>query len=407
MHLKLNLFKTLYRKVSSKKTPYFLAEKITKQRVSNRIEGGFAVPAGADTFSISRIGNKKDPYYKHVITSFYDSQGQIIKRHIVDSYAQPVEKDYFTGGALRKFSAEATRFFKTKKIVTKTAQPGSKPKIKEDTFYIFKLSEGQNPVKISRHTVESTPFSVSDEHFVSRHGTNIKARITEYPANYGKEPNNKALSLFAEMEMPDNYTGADIIINSLSNTPNVRIDRHDPFIAARFLLGEDKVKYLTKHFLKLKNLDNLGIKVEINPEKVRETSRAYFSLQDRAIYWKKVPNESLVAGTAAHEAEHAYQHSIIGRYENMFNLGGTAFEQDCGAILPPLMQKEIPNAKRYLFASRNYPEPGMPDFHRLYYENALEIDAQKAGEKAIKEYEQGRAQFLEQFRYIPDLGDVF
>lgn len=401
MHLKLNTLKTLYRKVSSKKTPYFLAEKITKQKVSSRIEGGYAVPAGTDTFSLARIGSTKNPSYKCVITSFYDSQGQIIKRHITDSYALDIEKDYLTGGALMQVAPDVTRFFNTKKIVTKTARPGLKPKIKEDIFYIFKPFEGKKPVKVSRHTVEYTPYDLPQE------DTNIKVRISEYPMNYGREPKNAKISVFAEMDLPDSFTGADIKIHSISNTTNVRINKQDPFLAARFLLGEEKVKYLTKYFLKQKNLENLGIKVQVNPEKVEGNNRACFSVMDRAVYWKEVPRDRPAVCTAAHEAEHAYQHSLIGRYRRLFNMGGTAFEQDCGVVLPPPTAKEIPEARRYLIAAENYPHPAMPDFDRLYEENLLEIEAQRAGKNAFKQYEKDRALLFEQFRYIPDEGDVF
>lgn len=404
----LNTLKNLYRKIIPRKKTFTLTEKIIKQDIAHCSSYGFAVPYNADKFSLVRVENKSKPWDKRTITSFYDNNEKLIKRYIYDVRQGTKERTYSYDCANLQSSGKKNAAINIRNTVTKIlVGKNSKQKIKDETFYILHNKNHQNPDS-TQHSIKLS--SQVSKYEYTKDGMKIESAITEYPETLNREPKSAKKSISATIEIPDTYTCAKTVVTNVRETPNlspkVSALRGDKFLAARFLLGEEKIKFLTKYFLKQKNLERLAVKVELNPHKA-ENAAANFCVRDRAIYWKRVPKNLRAEDIAAHEVEHAHQFAQIGRYEKQFSLPSNSYEQDCARVLGPLKPEEIPEAKRYYIASNEYPDAKMPNYEALHDANYLEQKAEEAGQKAIQEYAKGRKILKHLFKFIPDRGDIF
>lgn len=408
----LNTLKNLYRKIIPPKKTYILTEKILKQDIAHCSSYGFAVPYNADKFSLVRVENKSKPWDKRTITSFYDNNEKLIKRYIYDARQGTKERTYSYDCANLRRRGKNNAAINIRNTVTKILEgKNSKLKVKDETFYILHNKNRKNPDS-TQHPIKLS--SQVSKYEYTKGGVKIESAITEYPETLNREPKSAKKSISATIEIPDTYTCADAVVTNVKKTPNLSPNlspkvsalHDDKFLAARFLLGEEKIKFLTKYFLKQKNLERLAVKVELNPHKA-ENAAAAFCVRDRAIYWKRVPKNLRAEDIAAHEAEHAHQFAQIGRYEKQFSLPATAYEQDCARVFGPLKAEEIPEAKRYYIASNEYPDAKMPNYEALHDANYLEQKAEQAGQKAMKAYSKGREMLKNLFKFIPERGDIF
>ena len=88
----------------------------------------------------------------------------------------------------------------------------------------------------------------------------INAKVTEFPLTGLKFSKKKEIGLKLEFieDLP--------FIRETFETANVKFSSNDKYLPFRFILDDNlKLKSLTRHFIKEKNLDKLNIKVTIHP----------------------------------------------------------------------------------------------------------------------------------------------
>ena len=104
--------------------------------------------------------------------------------------------------------------------------------------------------------------------------------------------------------------------------------------------------------------------------------------------------------TASHEAEHAYQHSLIGR----LGRAKTYYEKTCRWDKGPLkFEYEIVEARKYAEARDNYPILNPKEDlskNEDYQNNYLELKARLASKIATEIYDVGRKKLMDIFKYV-------
>lgn len=337
------------------------------------------------------VGKRKDKDYYREIVSYYDDYDQIIMRTQSGNNIPRTKRTYtYSSGYTNDNKPVDIREVHTTQYIPayEGANQGRWAPVCNEQQYVrnnIELSKKKKVVNAKKLHITRTDYSTNG---------NRNITLTEYPMVYGFEPK----SAKKEMKIGLNFKFGEKIptITDLSGSKNVELPQNDEFLKFRFLVGEEKQEALAKYFLEKKGLANA--KVGVGTKKTHDTSNAEFDPEWGWIWFNKIVREP--AKTAAHEVEHAWQHSIIGRA-----FAQTPYEQRCRDIYGPLDTIELQiEAQRLAQAKAIYPSDTRTADGELkpeYLNNYFEVKAREAGEKAKEAYNKGRDFIIKQFKTIP------
>lgn len=253
------------------------------------------------------------------------------------------------------------------------------------------VKEGKKALQLLTRRVDYDPKDMDFEQIT----------YTKYPLNlgFGKKSDKQVLS--AKIKKGNK----DVKISELKQTANLGIDESDEFLKYRILdpRTADGMEYLTYKFLRDKNLDKLYLRVYPLDSDVGKNSAGYFSARKSQICYSPVLenyySEDVVA-VVAHETEHAYQHSLIGRVGKGIN----SYEYEALREFGPIEygDNNFRKSIEYAIARDEYPSYSSTEDlsrNRLYQENLLEVDAFAVEEPAKKAYTKNlkNFEFFDQF----------
>ena len=378
-----HLKQDIIHKINPEKCKFVLLEKTQKINIDQYKTFSGNTPQNADSFTFATIGMKDDKNFKKKITTFYSGEN-IVQRLFETSDGERIIREYEHHGQDVKGSN-----CKYRKIVQKKMADG-RPEfvtnlIEEMRTYI---SETKKNKKTGKNLLKLEIIkNIID-------GNKISATITEYPFNGDRKvPKISNLRKIAGLEIELNESTP--IITGTFETTNIKLPSNDKYLPYRFILDtKTKIKELTKHFIKEKNLDKLNIKVRVK-DTIGKNTAGYFDEERNEIVYAMSTCD--FARTSAHEVEHAYQYCQIGRVGKGYSQYGKNSRKIYGNIenLEDSME-----AYKYSVASINYPK--LTDEEDLsknmdYMNNYLEVKAREAGERASKEYKEKGAEFNKQF----------
>ena len=389
----INIFRTnKVKPIIPKDKKYYLIEKIENMPIKKFPNDSWSIPKDAVTFKQVKIGKTKDAEYRRNITSFYNKDNKIIRQFQSGTEIPITCKEYSYEDKLTKNE----KLIRIKRIQTEKYLPIDGVmdwQITSDVEQLVNtdLNKKKNHTFAQKITIKKTKYNVNSK------GEKFTTVYTEYPFNLGFEPKKNLKILGANIEMQN---GIPYITGTIES-PTVKFPENDKFLAFRFLNRERKQESLARYFLKQKGLERAKVEVETGNELVPENAAAVFSHGYGSIYFKEIPQYTSPAKSAAHEAEHAYQYSLIGRLGEK----DSEYEKRCFRVfgqLPTSAKRE--EALKYQEAKSKYPK--IDDIEDLskdeeYQNNYLEVKAREAGRKAKKEYEKGRKELFNQFKYVP------
>lgn len=217
---------------------------------------------------------------------------------------------------------------------------------------------------------------------------------------------------FLEMVTSQNDNG-ETTIKSFTKSPSVSDSiLNDEYLPFRLYEATDVRKAITKFFIKKNNLDDVGIHVIPNRSRMGISAANFNSLNGDISFSNKLSvidwrNKTDFVNDAAHEVEHARQHSLIGRLVGEEAFTGTYYNrcfEKKGQI------KDTPSfleAREYLIdmsLTRQYDFSNPAVFNQysdIYYNSVLEKGARLAGEAAKQDYTAQGQNFAEEFSHIP------
>lgn len=390
----INIFRTnKVKPIIPKDKKYYLIEKIENMPIKNFPQDSWSIPKDAVTFKQVKIGKTKDSEYRRDIISFYNKENKIIRQFQSGTEIPITWKEYSYEDKLSKNED----LIRVKRIQTEKHLPVGGVTDWQKTSDVEQLvntdlNKKKNHTFAQKITIKKTKYNVNSQ------GKKFTTVFTEYPFNLGFEPKKNLKILGADIEMKN---GIPYITGTIES-PTVKFPEDDKFLAFRFINREQKQESLARYFLKQNGLERANVEVETGKDLVPENAAAVFSHGYGSIYFKEIPQYTSPAKSAAHEAEHAYQYSLIGR------LRGTdsEYEKRCFRIFGKLLSSsKREEALKYEEAKLKYPK--IDDIEDLsknkeYQNNYLEVKAREAGKKAKKEYEKGRKELFNQFKYIPN-----
>lgn len=378
--------------------PYILLEKTRHKSVDRFPKDSWAIPEGADTFTRVLIGKSSDSSYRREIVSFYNKDNKIIHRYQKGTDIPRMSKKYdYSSGVTAALKNVKIRTIATK-IYSEDGGSLGVPHwkhVSDVEQFVYYAASNKNGVYSKKVQINKTLYHDKTE--MDKAADKFSVVMTEYPATLGFEPKTAKKVMGVDIEM---HKGLPYIVGTVES-PNVKFPVDDKFLAFRFLKGEQKQEALARYFLKEKGLEDAGIYVGTSESKVSPNAVACFKADKGEIWFKMVPTRSQPISIAAHEAEHAYQHFLIGR---LFG-GSTDYEARCMDLFGPLIKfTEIREAKKCNVANANYPRTTDTEDlgkNENYMNNYLEVKAREAGEKAYKEYCDGYNFLIKQFPYLP------
>ena len=378
-----HLKQDIIHKINPEKCKFVLLEKTQKINIDQYKTFSDNTPQNADSFTIVTIGKREDKNYKKKITTFYSDEN-VVERLFESTEGERIIREYEHRGQDVKDSNCRYRKIVQKKMVNGRPEFVTNL-IEEMRTYI---SETKKNKKTGKNCLKLEIIkNIID-------GNKISATITEYPFNGDRKvPKISNLRKIAGLEIELNESTPNI--TGTFETTNVKLPANDKYLPYRFILDtKTKIKELTKHFIKEKNLDKLNIKVRVEDTLGKNTA-GYFDEERNEIVYAITASD--IANTTAHEVEHAYQHCQIGRVGK----GYSQYGRNSRKIYGPIDNlQESMEAHKYSIASINYPKlSDEEDFSKNmdYMNNYLEVKAREAGEKASKEYKYIGAEFNKQF----------
>lgn len=375
---------------------FVLFEKTDKLPVSSFPENSWAVPEGAETFRRVRMGKASNSDFNREIVSFYDKENRIIKQWQRGSDIPNQMRVYtYDFGVTKGDKGVRVRNITTSKYLPVDEKVSTWKKVSDETQFVhsdfdIRKEECIVPKKVQ---ISKTNYDLNSD------GTKFSSVTTEYPMNYGIEPKSEKKVLGVDIEMRN---GIPYIVGTVQ-TPNVNFPSKDKFLAYRFLHGAEKQEALARYFIKEKGLEKANIPIGTSKTKVSENAVACFKNRDGEIWFREPTWYMSPADIAAHEVEHAYQYSLVGRFRARFNT--TPYGRKCYDLFGPVPQKQMEEAKAYHDAARKYPALDPKEDlskNSEYMDNYLEVKAREAGKKAKIEYKKGRDVILDQFPFTPN-----
>jgi hypothetical protein len=370
------------------------------------------VPQSADMFKIVKVAKTDNPKDYTEIVTFYDRIGNIIRKCKSGTNVTPQIKDFeyshrklvniFSGHSWAEVTKITTRELINPPNIKKYKKSDLK-KLRDGQKWQQTLIEEQFEAIIVLKTVFNRVLTIIKNKFNPNQPSKMHAEIVEYPliksrgAKTIQKPASKkvlALEIETKNDIPH--------IVSVADNTNVKITKKDKFLPFRFYLDKaTKYVVLSKHFLKAKGLEKLNIKILTNQKFNDETAAFFDTHTGELLYSNECTND--IVKTVAHEVEHAYQFSLIGRAGGDF----TDFVKKCGKLLPRIKnENRFQEIIEYLQAYIKYPQRKNFDdisiYRKAYRENLLEVKADKAGDIALAQYNRGKKSLFKQFKYLPE-----
>lgn len=183
---------------------------------------------------------------------------------------------------------------------------------------------------------------------------------------------------------------------------NVNIPQNDSFLGIRALDMEDAKIALTKKFLSERKIKNKMITINtqyLPKNSVDDNLICLFDANDGSINFVKnyvYKSKSDVCKTARHESEHGWQY-----YLHALNTKGgiTQWEKNMYQIFGDLPKSLKEEAQKYTDSIRNY-TPSDKNFEK-YMQNYIEKLAHEQGKKASIKYNMESAEIQKEFPHIP------
>ncbi len=344
------------------------------------LEKGFRVPDEVKTYSISKVRIMGEvPVFKEIVT-FFDSAKRVLQRYFLTDGVN--EKLY-----LYEYPDENTKIIKRKKFqlpenVGNDVSSGAKNILGHWEDFI---EEFQRVIKFPQQEKNG---KIPAKVYIKKTKLGRNSReitCTEYPMNLGYENTAKKV-VSGKVKNVDK----ELLLSDVQVSDNLDLSLDDKFMKYR-LVGvntNEGIVALTKYYLRQKGIAGLKLSIEPSSWLVDEGDLGYFSLNSRAIRYSKILRTQpsiLSVKTAAHEVEHAYEYSLIGR----LGKGCSSYETDALYTLDFLPLKDIEEALRYVDARDNYPRNLAVNELRnnpLYKYNYLEYKARLAGDAAAEEF---------------------
>lgn len=383
-----------------RKSQYKLLEKTKKLPVEDFPVDSWALPTDAVEFTRVRIGKKSDKDFQREVVTFYDKNGDMIRRCFKGTGIKNKIREYGKEFLLARKGIELNGACGVNKRTIKTTEfyglediPSAgvwKTTSDEEQFIysMFDKTKGYRSAKKLHINKNQYDYEGEKAH--------VKATCVEYPINLGFEnpKDKKVLSMNIGIDINR------VKVEGVNSETNVEVPLKDEFLPYRMLVGDRKQECLAQHFLDEKGVGDMGIRIETNKSKVNENAAAYFSSDNQEIVFKRVQKYGHPVITSSHEAEHAYQHCMIGRAGK----GKTYYERKCrwekGGLSNP---EEIEEARKYSAARADYPIVNPKEDlsqNKDYQENYLEVMARAASKKATEMYDIGRQKLLNIFKYV-------
>lgn len=376
--IKTSLYKAkqgILHKINPERCNFVLLEKTKDINIAQYKKMSNNVPEGADIFTLVSIGKKNDSKYRKKITTFYKDK-LIIQRLTETSDGERIIREYEYRGYDVKNSNT-----KSKKIVQKKFNP-------ETSKFETNLIEEQKTYK--SETTKKTKLQINKNGI---DGDIINATITEFPFNKsGKHLSSLKKIIGLKMKLGEGQP----VIKETFETTNVKFPINDKFLPYRFIIDtHTRLIELTKHFIREKHLEKLGIRIDITDNIAKNTSGYFSELENRIAY--NINGLGDLADLSAHEVEHAYQYCEIGR----LGKGRSPYSRNSRKLFGRIDGlKENMEANKYAVAAEKY--PNLTDEEDLsknleYKNNYLEVKAREAGQKAKEEYQKLGKELSEQF----------
>lgn len=346
------------------------------------------------------IGSKKEPQIKRKITTFYNSDGDIIER-VFDFSDKPYRNRIY----IKRDNVIGQDEFVTSTHVKEYIMPRA---LKQT--HIESVNEG-----FSR-TLFWTPVKFFTNHLSENIDTEEKI-LTQVKQTNLMKPQKETHTF---IEFPHIINGkienkAKKILKFSVNTFNshkvnpknileqgAKFPQNDSFIGLRALdIGEAKIAFCEK-FISERGLRNK--KIKINPEYVpdyaeEELAKALFDPNEGSINFvigHKYTSKSEVCATSRHETEHGWQFYLHARNTKG---GTTLWEEKMYELFKDLPKSQKKEAQEYTDSIRSYVT--IAENREQYRQNFIEKCANEQGEKAKVLYDYERAEIQKEFPHIP------
>ncbi len=309
-------------------------------------------PKSAVAFNYVKIGKKFNEDFSREIISFLDETGRIIERVFRENGANVKQRTY-------KYDKE-TRTIEHKTFDTSRICDDIKSQKARNIWGMWKkeYSEKQWIYKIkdilTKNGKPATLLRTKRTTNLSEDGTTRKITLTEFPLNKKLRGQRQKITASGIIEVRNHR----VKLHKFEHSDNINLDENDEYLKFRFLdlFNPDGLKILGKHYIQKRGLAPLSLYIEPNSANVKPNSEACFSPATREIRFSpKVLKQYIldIIDTIAHEVEHAYQHSQIGR----LGKGRCDYEFEAFRKFGEIENlEEREEALRYAIARENYPK---------------------------------------------------
>lgn len=380
---------------------YYLISKFTKLPY-HKYDGNALrlVNQSARTVDEVIVGLRENKNIKRKITTFRDSNGNIIER--VFNYSdKPFKNRIYT----RSYNVIGTDEFVTSTHIKEYTLPRT-----------MRITHLQSVAAKYKRTLFWTPIKFFTNHLSQNINTGDKIltqviqkslmkpqkeihKFIEYPyIKTGKIENTPKRIL----EFSVNTSSGNKVNSKNVFTQRTKLPQNDSFLGLRALSINDSKEAFAQKFIIGRGLSNKRIKIDteylpLNNDE--ELITAMFDPDNGIIDFVKTykfKTKSQVCSTARHEAEHGWQFYLHARNTKG---GVTPWEGEIYNLfkdLPKSMKKE---AQKYTDAINSYVT--VAEDRTKYRQNYIEIKAREAGEKAKALYDYERAEIQKEFPHIP------
>lgn len=371
---------------TKKPNSYTLECKISKDDIRNFHLADWEIPADATKFSYARLVHNSDKNIIKETISFFDKTGKIIESGLRQNGENVSRRifEYFD-----KIRTTTTQIFSNYNL----------PNNIRNTLVTLKNHDGFWKTT-STEIMEINKFFnfINKQNTITGHSKRI-----EFINEGSKQIQNLTFTIFPSKGVPYRQNKKQVLtgtltknnntvsLSNVSKSDNLNLDLEDEFLLYRFLdpRTKDGQIYISKDLIKKKGISKLKLNIFPNSNNVSTNSSGQFSLENRSIEYSpnlQTTTSEKAIGVIAHEIEHAYQYSLIGR----IGKGHTSYETDALQKYGFLGGYEnIVKANKYAIARDNYPR--LKDNEDLsknpkYLNNLLEKDAEKAAKEIIQKY---------------------
>lgn len=353
----------LVNNVSHSAKDYLLRSKSGRRAIADFCIGNCEIPKGTNTYTYVNVGKKSEDSFSKEIIAFFDEAGKLIQHVFRTNGENTAKRNYL----YPKKDIRIIDFF---------SDNGKKVASELQKIRICDDNKKQLLTKRVNYLQDKNKNSIQEIIF------------THFPKFGNQKTGSKLVASAKVIEREGQKVLTDFQKSGFGTTFD--ISNNDRYLLFRFLgLNTDEGLFeLTKRFLKEKQILKLKLNIRISPRFIDENTEGGFSVMQREIsYSSKLKEKSplQVVNTVAHEVEHAYQYSQIGR----MGKGRTSYESDAHRLLGDLKCKDVPEAIKYADARYNYPiiKPGEDlSKNERYLTNYLEVKAREAGKNAEDRY---------------------